>query len=270
MKKILIIFIGIILLNVTSGCGLINREYNNSINNKVVNVEDYTISDLETNVNAVAEKIEDSSVAIYDSNYIESSLGSGVVISRVIYDVNGNETDDLSRAFEFKYYVVTNYHVVEGYSTRIKIYTKENVVNPAYQANATLVKYDIQKDLALLTFNSRVLLVPVTFGDSSQLKKGDFVIAIGTPLSLEYFNTTSFGIVGHPSRIVSDNGVDNCYIQHDAAINPGNSGGGLFDIEGKLIGINTSRAYDEKTNVYGISFAVSSNTVYQLFKEFIK
>lgn len=270
MRKILIIFVSIILLNITSGCGIINREYNNSINNKVVVVEDYTIEDLQSNIKAVTMKIEDSSVAIYDSNFIESSLGSGVIISRICYDKNGTVIDNVEQADYYEYYCVTNYHVVEKYSTRIKVYTKENVVDSSYQSNATLVKYNKDKDLALLKFTSKVLLVPVTFADSSQLRKGDFVIAIGTPLSLEYFNTTSFGIVSHPSRIVSNNDSENCYIQHDAAINPGNSGGGLFNIEGKFIGINTSRAYDKDTNVYGISFAVSSNIVYEEFKAYVK
>ena len=68
----------------------------------------------------------------------------------------------------------------------------------------------------------------------------------------------------------ADDGVMKCYIQHDAAINPGNSGGGLFDIEGKLIGINTSRAYDKDTNIYGMSFAISSNTVLEEFSEYLK
>lgn len=270
MKKILIIFISIFLLNVTSGCGLVNREYNNSINNKVVIVEDYTIADFESNIKAVTQKIEASSVAIYDSNYIESSLGSGVIISLVCYDSNGQVTEDLNKIASYEYYCVTNYHVVESYSSRILVYFNDNIVEKAYQAQASLVKYNKSKDLALLKFSSEALLVPVTFGDSSQLRKGDFVIAIGTPLGLEYYNTTTFGIVSHPSRIINDNGVDNCYIQHDASINPGNSGGGLFDIEGKFIGVNTSRAYDKDTNIYGISFAVSSNAVYQEFKEYIK
>lgn len=270
MKKFLIIFISIFLLNVTSGCGLVNREYNNSINNKVVSVEDYTIADLESNINAVTLKIEDSSVAIYDSNYIESSLGSGVIISRICYDSNGQVTEDLNKIVSYEYYCVTNYHVVESYSSRILIYTKENLVENSYQAKASLVKYNKAKDLALLKFSSKIKLLPVTFGDPSLLTKGDFVIAIGTPLGLEYFNTTTFGIVSHPSRVISDNGVDSCYIQHDASINPGNSGGGLFDIEGKFIGVNTSRAYDKDTNIYGISFAVSSKEVYEEFKEYIK
>lgn len=262
MKKFFILLVSIILLNIVSGCGLINREYNNSINNKVVSVEDFTINDFQTNIHAVKDKIEDSSVAVYDSNHIQSSLGSAVIVKRISHDNNSNG--------KYEYYCVTNYHVVESYSLRIKIFTKENINNTAYQADATLVKYNKNKDLALLKFTSNILLNPVTFADSSKLSKGDFVIAIGTPLDLEYFNTITFGIVSHPSRITTDDGVMKCYIQHDAAINPGNSGGGLFDIEGKLIGINTSRAYDKDTYIYGMSFAVSSNTVLEEFYEYLK
>ena len=144
----------------------------------------------------------------------------------------------------FEYFAITNYHVVEGYSRSISVFLNENILDDSYKSSATLVKKSDIEDLALIKFSSPILIEPCTINISTNLKKAQIVLAIGSPHSLEYYNTVSMGIISHPNRFVTEGNKQVNYIQHDAAINPGNSGGGLFDINGNLIGINTARIED--------------------------
>ena len=101
MKKINFVALLLILLSLTS-CGVINREYNNSINNKVVSVEDYTIDEFQDAIVIATEKAEQSCISIVDAGYIGTSLGSAVVVKRVCY--NGTQiVDDITKANKFEY-----------------------------------------------------------------------------------------------------------------------------------------------------------------------
>ena len=115
--------------------------------------------------------------------------------------------------------------------------------------------------MALIKFSSTILIEPCSVNRSFNLKKGQIVLAIGSPHSLEYYNTVTMGIISHPNRIIMEENVKVNYIQHDAAINPGNSGGGLFDINGKLIGLNTARIEDNSDYIYGISLSIPINDI---------
>ncbi len=163
-----------------------------------------------------------------------SSLGSGFII-----DPSG--------------LIVTNYHVIAG-SDEINVKLSDNTEFPA-----RIIGRDPKTDLALIKIETDDELPFVSFGDSSKARVGDVVIAIGN--SLGFGGTVTSGIISSKGRDLgsgADELVDD-FIQTDAAINTGNSGGPLFNIEGDVIGINTSiPAVSRGTNV-GIGFAIPSN-----------
>jgi 2-alkenal reductase len=162
-------------------------------------------------------------------------------------------------------YLVTNNHVVEG-SDELQVIYMDGT-----QVDATLVGTDAYTDLAVIKVDGDV---PgwVELGDSSALRPGDQVIAIGSPLG-SYTNTVTEGIVSGIGRTVagSNSTVDNL-IQHDAAINPGNSGGPLFTLDGKVVGVNTLVVRDSGNGVAaeGLGFAIPSDTVAQVSQAIIK
>ena len=149
--------------------------------------------------------------------------------------------------------IVTNYHVIAG-SDEIHVKLSDNTELPA-----VIIGRDPQTDLALIKINTAEKLPFVSFGNSNEARVGDIVIAIGN--SLGFGGTVTTGIISSKGRDLGsgmDELVDD-FIQTDAAINTGNSGGPLFNIEGKVIGINTSiPAVSGGTNV-GIGFAIPSN-----------
>ncbi len=161
-----------------------------------------------------------------------TSLGSGFV-------VNAEER-----------LVVTNNHVVEG-GEEINV-----VFNDGVTLRADLVGADPRTDVALLRIRETDRrLVAVEFGDSDTAQPGDWVLAIGNPFGLG--GSVSSGIVSARSRDIRQ-GLYDDFIQTDAAINRGNSGGPLFDMQGKVIGINTA-IYSPSGGSIGIGFAIPSN-----------
>lgn len=267
MKKISIVLLLLTSLLTVTGCGIVNKEYNNSVNNKVVNVEEFTIGDFQDALVNAIDIAEGSCVSIVDTRYLKSSLGSAVIVKRVNY--NGTTiVDDPLNATQYKYYAVTNNHVIAGLSFNISVYLDENLMEEGYKISSVeVVDYSTAEDLALISFTSPVLKEPCKLKDSTKLRKGEIVLAVGSPYSLEFFNTTTMGIISHPNRFVEENGRKSNYIQHDAAVNPGNSGGGLFDINGYLIGINTARIEDDGNYIIGLSLAVPTNDLINTFGE---
>jgi serine protease Do len=158
-------------------------------------------------------------------------------------------------------YVVTNDHVVTG-SDEIYIKLSDNTELPA-----KIIGTDPKTDIALLKINTKNKLVAAEFTNSSDVRVGDVVIAIGNPLG--FGGTVTTGIVSSKGRdlgLNQDELVDD-FIQTDAAINTGNSGGPLYDINGKVIGINTSVPdINGGTNI-GIGFSIPSNTVLEIMKQ---
>ena len=164
-----------------------------------------------------------------------AGLGSGV-----IYDANGD--------------IVTNAHVV-GTATTFQV-----TLSNGHSYTGTLVGAYVPDDIAVIRISAPGL-VPATFGDSSQLSVGDFVLAMGNPLGLQ--SSVTEGIVSALSRQVSEpsgNALPDV-IQTSAAINPGNSGGALVDLNGEVVGIPTLAATDPQLggSAPGIGFAISSN-----------
>ena len=151
-------------------------------------------------------------------------------------------------------YIVTNNHVIEG-ATNIEV-----TLNSNQTYKATLVGADPATDVALLKIEANGLPT-IPFGDSYKLRRGEWVIAIGSPYDLRA--TITAGIVSAKGRSMPNYTGEfkiESFIQTDAAVNPGNSGGALVDKNGNLVGINT--AIISQTGSYsGYSFAVPANIV---------
>lgn len=161
-----------------------------------------------------------------------TSLGSGMIL-----DTEGH--------------ILTNAHVVEN-AAEIRIRFHDETEQPA-----RLVGLDPIRDLAVLRVDGVPGLIPVEPGDSDALEVGDWVVAIGNPLGLTH--TMTKGIVSAKGR--SELSVDKVgyldLIQTDAAINQGSSGGPLFDVRGRVVGVNTALSAEGR----GISFAIGWNAV---------
>ena len=142
-------------------------------------------------------------------------------------------------------YIVTNNHVIAK-ANQLKV-TLNN--NRSYEAE--VIGTDPNSDIALIKINSENNLPYLAFGDSDNVKIGEWVLAVGNPFNLT--STVTAGIVSAKARALAR--VDQSFIQTDAAVNPGNSGGALVNTNGDLIGINT--AITSQTGSYvGYSFAV--------------
>ncbi len=159
-------------------------------------------------------------------------------------------------------HIVTNNHVIEGAQEVVII------LADGTEAPAQLVGADAYNDLAVLKIEVPAeKLTPVELGDSSTLRVGQRVIAIGNPFGLDRTLTT--GVISALGRVIqTDAGPLGEAIQTDAAINPGNSGGPLLDSRGKVIGVNTAIRSPSGGSV-GIGFAVPVNTVKRVVPELI-
>jgi len=145
--------------------------------------------------------------------------------------------------------VVTNNHVIAD-ADEINV-----ILNDGSKIKADIVGVDKKTDLAVLKFKPARPLTAVKFGDSDKLRLGDWVVAIGNPFSLG--GTVTAGIVSAKNRDISSGPYDS-YIQTDAAINRGNSGGPLFDMDGKVIGINTA-IFSPSGGSIGLGFAIPAS-----------
>ena len=188
----------------------------------------------------------------------EASEGSGV-----IYKKDGDTA-----------YVVTNNHVVDGASSL------EILLSDGSKVKGTLVGKDAYSDLAVIKIVSQKVTKVAQFGDSAKLTVGEPAIAIGSPLGSKYANSATEGIISSLSRQVimkneSNQTVNINALQTDAAINPGNSGGALINVEGQVIGINSSKisatgASSSDVSVEGMGFAIPSNDVVNIINKLEK
>jgi len=162
-------------------------------------------------------------------------------------------------------YILTNVHVISGAT---KIYVS---LYDGSQYEAVVVGEDIDSDLAVIKFDppAGLSLSTIPFGDSTKLKVGQKVIAIGNPFGMERTMTT--GIVsglGRPIQNSNERIIRNM-VQTDAAINPGNSGGPLLDTSGKMIGINTM-IMSSSGSSSGVGFAVPSEIAVRVVNDLLK
>ena len=193
------------------------------------------------------------------SNFIQrmssvgSAEGSGIIISK-----DG--------------YILTNCHVINTSDSSIyyemsdatKVYVY--LYNDETPYDATIVGIDEKTDLAVIKIDKDDL-TPAELGDSSSLKIGEFVLAVGNPLGMQ--SSVTSGIISAVNRNVnSEDGNTFTLIQTDAAINSGNSGGALVNSEGKVIGINTLKL--SGTGIEGMGFAIPINDTLDIYESLIK
>jgi len=162
-----------------------------------------------------------------NQGFKQRSLGSGFII-----DQSG--------------FIVTNNHVVEG-ADKIKVILKDE-----REFDAEIKGRDPNTDLALIKIKSDGNLPSIQFGNSDDVKVGEWVMAIGNPFGLGH--TVTVGIISAKGRVIGSGPYDD-FIQTDASINPGNSGGPLINMGGKVVGINTAIIAGGQ----GIGFAIPVN-----------
>ncbi|KLT17487.1 peptidase S1 [Neobacillus vireti] len=181
---------------------------------------------------------------------VQAGSGSGIIFQK---------NNDIA-------YIATNNHVVEGASKlEISLYDGQ-------KTTAEVVGTDALTDLAVLKIDAKYVTSTAAFGDSSKLRPGDQVFAIGNPLGLNLSRTVTQGIVSAVDRSIaistSAGNWDTNVIQTDAAINPGNSGGALINPQGQVIGINSLKI--SESGVEGLGFAIPSNDLLPIVNQLIK
>ena len=157
--------------------------------------------------------------------------------------------------------IVTNNHVIYGAEDIVV------TVNGTTEYNAKVIGKDPYMDLAVLEIESDENFKPVSFGNSDKARVGDWVIAIGNPFG--FGGTVTSGIISSRNRDIGLTRYDD-FIQTDASINQGNSGGPLFDLNGKVIGINTAIIAPGQSGSIGIGFAIPANPASKVIKQLIK
>jgi len=178
-----------------------------------------------------------------EREFQRSGLGSGVIVSE-----DG--------------YIITNNHVIQDADEiLIQFYDGE-------QLEGEVVGSDPDSDVAVLRVNSSDLLA-ITIGDSDDLRVGELVLAIGSPLQQQFAHSVSMGVVSAKGRANLGLSAYENYIQTDAAINPGNSGGALINMDGELVGINTAIASRTGGN-QGIGFAIPINMARMVMESLIE
>lgn len=243
----------------------------------MINEDDTTISnrnatvkevdyDVKSETTSVVDSVSNSivGVAVYSNDDLgglfgrrteagaSQASGSG---SGVVYEQTGKYT-----------YIITNHHVIDGANKVQVVFSNNEYVD------AEIVGSDEYSDVAILRCQPNFTVDVIDIGDSSLLDKGETVLAIGSPLGIEYSGTVTQGIVSGTDRTVSvdlnSDGVEDWdmnVIQTDAAINPGNSGGALVNMKGELVGITNMKFSDE--SVEGMGFAIPINDVVSVAKQ---
>nr|WP_207927419.1 S1C family serine protease [Streptococcus catagoni] len=231
-----------------------------------------------TNTTKAVKVIQDAVVSVINYREVDGSNDLGNLFGRS--NSNAKENDGLQIYKEgsgviYKKegktaYLVTNNHVIDG-AKRIEI-----LLADGSKVVGKLIGSDTYSDLAVVKISSEKLKAVGSFANSSKINVGEVAIAIGSPLGTEYANSVTEGIVSSLSRTVTlknEEGktVSTNAIQTDAAINPGNSGGPLINIEGQIIGINSSKISstlsDSGGAVEGMGFAIPSNDVVKIINQ---
>ncbi|MGB3329097.1 MAG: trypsin-like peptidase domain-containing protein, partial [Thermomicrobiales bacterium] len=237
-------------------------------------VEPNTTSGEQTfSVADVAAKANNAVVTIYTYTSQSQQSGGLQLPGNGNQQQNGNQNGNSGQSgsnqavgagsgwiYDSEGHVITNNHVVEGADTFVVQFADGT------KADATLVGTDVFQDVAVLKLASGTKIPEVaTVGDSTQMRAGDQVVAIGSPLG-EFTNTVSEGIIGGLNRSL-DTGAGSSLqnlIQHDAPISPGNSGGPLLNMQGQVIGMNVAKVDYQQSNgasATGLGFAIDGNTV---------
>lgn len=221
----------------------------------LINIADYSNTSV-----AVAEKVLPSVVGITVTYQVNSifgattgdATGSGIIISEDGYILTNNHV--ISSESSSSFYAISE-------ATDIKV----NIYNDTESYKATVVGTDAYTDLAVLKID-KTGLTPAVLGNSDEAKVGEYVMAIGNPLGMDYSVTT--GIISAVNREVKSEGTTYLAIQTDAAINSGNSGGALVNANGEVIGINTLKL--SGNGVEGIGFAIPISSTTSIINQLIE
>lgn len=238
-----------------------NRNYISTSSESTSNVSNaVNIADYSNTSISVAEKVLPSVVGItvnyqinsfFGSSNAEAS-GSGIIISEDGYILTNNHV--VSTESSGSYYAIE-----EANSIKINLYNNDTPYD------ATIIGTDSYTDLAVLKIDATEL-TPAVLGNSDNVKVGEFVMAIGNPLGMDYSVTS--GIVSAINREVESEGTTYNAIQTDAAINSGNSGGALVNANGEVIGVNTLKLAG--TGIEGIGFAIPISSTTSIVNQLIE
>lgn len=208
----------------------------------------------ESVVNIDTRVVRESPLPFYMPDQVMKGSGTGMII-----DKNG--------------YILTNYHVIED-AQNIQVTVTHADGKRMYKA--TLVGGDAREDLALLRIDAKNLK-PVSFGNSSNVHPGEWVMAIGNPYGEDFEHTVSVGVISALNRLLPNENDSSApmrnMIQTDASINPGNSGGPLVDLAGNVIGINSAIFIGRSSSgvqASGLGFAIPSNRAVQVIEQLRK
>lgn len=182
-------------------------------------------------------------MSIFNTTSVSEGTGSGIIIS-----ADG--------------YVVTNNHVIDGASA-VRV-----TLNTGTEYEAKVVGADSKTDLAVLKIKPDETLTVAELGDSSQIQVGERAVAIGNPLGMEFFGSTTQGIISAINRKITVDNRTMSVIQTDAAINEGNSGGALVNAYGQVIGINAVKI--ASSSVEGMGFAIPISEAKPVIEDLIK
>lgn len=192
-------------------------------------------------------------ISYFGRTQTAEATGSGVIISSDGYILTNNHVVSSS---DSSYY----YEVSSATKVTVSLYGSEETYE------ATIVGTDEQTDLAIIKIDAEGL-TPAELGDSSSVKVGEFVLAIGSPLGLD--TSVTAGIISALERdITTDDGTTYHVLQTDCAINSGNSGGALVNSQGQVIGINTLKL--SGTGIEGVGFAIPINDTTSVYEQLIE
>ena len=228
----------------------------------------------ETSTTKAVEKVQDAVVSVINYQTQSSdSLSSifGNIESSDELAVAGEGSGVIYKKDGDTAYIVTNNHVISG-AEKIDV-----LLASGEKLSGELVGADTYSDIAVIKIAADKVTTIAEFANSDTIKVGETAIAIGSPLGSVYANTVTQGIISSLSRTVTSQTEDGQTIstnaiQTDAAINPGNSGGPLINIQGQVIGINSSKITSSSVSssgvaIEGMGFAIPSNDVVQIINQ---
>ena len=228
----------------------------------------------DTSTTQAVEKVQDAVVSVINyqtqsSNSLSSIFGN--IESSDELAVAGEGSGVIYKKDGDTAYIVTNNHVISG-AEKIDI-----LLASGEKLSGELVGADTYSDIAVIKIAADKVTTIAEFANSDTIKVGETAIAIGSPLGSVYANTVTQGIISSLSRTVTSQTEDGQTIstnaiQTDTAINPGNSGGPLINIQGQVIGINSSKITSSSISssgvaVEGMGFAIPSNDAVQIINQ---
>lgn len=246
-------------INATSVTGLLQNIVNQA-SLSVIGIEKYTY--VRSFFTQILTSTDYGTAVVYRRDAV---LTDGTIVKNV------TDVREMENFSSFKYYAISSRHVVKG-AVKLMMFLGEGID----EVEASIMQYDEKIDLSVVTFETTEYIPTIVVANSDEIKRGEFVVAIGNGYSKEYFRTATFGIVSYEKRYVAtdtdSDGIsdwDSEFIQHDASINSqtstdttiksGSNGGALINMKGQLIGINSTKI--STVLIENMSFAIPSNLV---------